>query len=405
MPEVRIESIAAGGDGVGRLDGLAVFTPRTAPGDLVEVSTRQQGRLARGRLLRILEPSPQRVAPRCRHYDGDRCGGCQLQHLSIEGQQSAKQRIVQDAFTRIARRQVQLPGIVPSPSAWEYRSRLTLAMRWRNGAWIMGLHRFDDVDAIFDLHECPITDPRIVDAWSSIRQASRWLPRAPELRATVRLTGSGLALIVEGGEAWTQGREFAGALPMFSVIRWRPSRGAAIAIVDRRSAATPEQSFDQVNPPVAAAARLEIVERALGGSPATAVDAYAGLGATALALAGRGVTVTAIESDSAAARFAADHLPANARAVAARVEDVIAEWLPADVVVLNPPRAGVDPRVTEALQAKLVPRVMYMSCDAATLARDVSRLPAYRVASLRAYDMFPQTAHVEVVCELIPEVT
>ena len=403
MPEIRIDSIAAGGDGVGRLDGLAVFTPRTAPGELVDVAMRQQGRLARGRLLRIVESSPERVGPRCRHYDGDRCGGCQLQHLSIGAQRSAKQRIVQDAFTRIARRPVPLPAIVPSPSEWEYRSRLTLAMRWRNGAWTMGLHRFDDVDSVFELRECPITDPRVVAAWSSVREASQWLPRATELRGTVRLAGAGLALIVEGGETWAHAREFADAVPLFGVIRWRPAQGASIAIIDRRTAAAPEQSFDQVNPPVAAAARLEIVERALTGSPSTAIDAYAGLGATALALAKRGVTVTAIESDSAAARFAADHLPANARAVAARVEDVIAEMLPADVVVLNPPRAGVNPRVTEALQATPVPRVMYMSCDAATLARDVSRLPAYRVESLRAYDMFPQTAHVEVVCELVPE--
>ncbi|HEX6942471.1 MAG TPA: methyltransferase [Gemmatimonadaceae bacterium] len=403
MAEVRIESIAAGGDGVGRLDGLAVFTPRTAPGELVDVATRQQGRLARGRLLRILERSPHRVEPRCRHYDGDHCGGCQLQHLSMEAQLSAKQRIVQDAFTRIARRPVELPEIVPSPTAWEYRSRLTLAMRWRNGGWTMGLHRFDDVESIFDLVECPITDPRIVAAWASVRQASQWLPRARELRGTVRLAGSELALIVEGGDAWTHASEFADAVGMFDVIRWRSVHGPVRVIVDRRKSATPEQSFDQVNQPVAAAARHDIIERALAGLPGTAVDAYAGLGATALALAGRGVTVTAIESDSAAVRFAAEHLPANAHAMAARVEDVIAELLPADVVVLNPPRAGVHPRVTEALQTRTVPRLMYMSCDAATLARDVSRLPAYRVESLRAYDMFPQTAHVEVVCELIPE--
>ena len=164
MPEVRIESIAAGGDGVGRLDGLAVFTPRTAPGELVEVQLRKQGRMARGRLLRVVEASADRVTPRCRHYDDDRCGGCQLQHLSMDAQLSAKQRIVQDAFSRIAKRPIELPEIVPSPSAWEYRSRLTLAMRWGNGAWTMGLHRFDDVDAIFNLQECPITDSRIVAA-------------------------------------------------------------------------------------------------------------------------------------------------------------------------------------------------------------------------------------------------
>ena len=403
MPVVRIESIAAGGDGVGRLDGLAVFTPRTAPGELVEVAIQKRGRMARGRLLRVLEPSPDRVKPRCRHYDSDRCGGCQLQHLTIGAQLAAKQRIVRDAFARIAKRSVELPEIVPSPSEWEYRSRLTLTMRWQNGAWIMGLHRFDDVDHVFDLHECPITDRRIVAAWSGIREASRLLPRTAELRGTVRLSGDELALILEGGESWPHARAFAAAVPLLSVIRWHPAAGPGRTIVDRRTAAAPEESFDQVNQPVAAAARQEIIERALAGSPTSAIDAYAGLGLTARALAESGLRVTAIESDDAAAGFASDHLPESSRALAARVEDVIAELLPSDVVVLNPPRAGVHARVTEALEAHQTRRLMYMSCDPATLARDVSRLPAYRVRSLRAYDMFPQTAHVEVVCELIPE--
>jgi 23S rRNA (uracil1939-C5)-methyltransferase len=403
MPVVRVESIAAGGDGVGRLDGLAVFTARTAPGELVEVAMRQHGRLARGRLLRVIEPSPDRVTPRCRHYDGDRCGGCQVQHLSMDAQLTAKQRIVQDAFSRIAKRPVPLPEIVPSPNAWEYRSRLTLTMRWRAGAWMMGLHRFDDVDHVFDLRECPITDRRIVAAWSGVREAAQWLPRSRELRGTIRLVGDQLALIVEGGDAWSNAREFAAAVPNLSVIRWRPARGGTRVIIDRRAGGAPEESFDQVNQPVAAAARDQLVERALAGSPRSAVDAYAGLGATARALAAEGITVTAIEADEAAAGFAAAHLPGESRVVAARVEDVIDEVLPADVVILNPPRAGVHVHVAEALESQRTRRVMYMSCDAATLARDVGRLPAYRVVSLRAYDMFPQTAHVEVVCELIPE--
>jgi 23S rRNA (uracil1939-C5)-methyltransferase len=114
--------------------------------------------------------------------------------------------------------------------------------------------------------------------------------------------------------------------------------------------------------------------------------------------------VTSIEADVAASRHAASHLPPESRAVTGLVEDVLPEYLPADVVILNPPRAGVDARVAQALQSAPWPRrILYMSCDPATLARDVSRLPAYRVNSLRAYDMFPQTSHVEVVCELIPE--
>ena len=80
----------------------------------------------------------------------------------MPAQLSAKQQIVRDAFARIAKRTVELPPIVSSPTAWEYRSRLTLAMRWRHGAWVMGLHSHDDVDHVFDLRECPITDPRVV---------------------------------------------------------------------------------------------------------------------------------------------------------------------------------------------------------------------------------------------------
>jgi 23S rRNA (uracil1939-C5)-methyltransferase len=322
----------------------------------------------------------------------------------MPAQLAAKQQIVRDAFARIAKRHVELPPIESSPQSWEYRSRLTLAMRRRHGEWVMGLHAYDDVDGVFDLRECPITDPRVVSAWAEVRRGARLLPRSAELRGTVRLAGTELSLVLEGGDAWPSARDFAGAVPSMSVIRWRPSNGGSRIVVDRRGSHTPDESFDQVNQPVATAARRELLERALAASPRTAIDAYAGLGATSRALADRGVSVTAIEADASAARFAAGHLPPESRVLTGLVEDFIAQCLPADVVVLNPPRAGVHARVTEALDAQPRPRrVLYMSCDPATLARDVARLPAYRVSSLRAYDMFPQTAHVEVVCELSPE--
>lgn len=403
MATLRVESIAAGGDGIGRLDGLAVFVPRTAPGELVEVAVRTKGRMGKGRLLGIVEPSPDRVAPRCRHYDGDRCGGCQVQHLSIAAQREAKRRIVGDAFARIARRTVDVPPVVESPHEWGYRSRLTLAMRRIEGRWIFGLHRYDDVDHVFDLGECPITDDRVVSAWKEIHGVAGLLPLAPELRGTVRLAGDDLAFVVEGGTAWPTARAFGEALSSFGVIRWRPVDGAMRVVLDRRTHGTPEESFDQVNQPVATLARAEIVARAMAVNPATVVDAYAGLGMTTRALGGQGVAVTAIELDGVAARYAASRAP-GARVLAGRVEDLLPRCLPADVVIVNPPRAGLHERVPQVLQVAPRPRrLLYMSCDPATLARDVSRLPGWRVTSVRAYDMFPQTAHVEVVCELTPE--
>jgi 23S rRNA (uracil1939-C5)-methyltransferase len=161
----------------------------------------------------------------------------------------------------------------------------------------------------------------------------------------------------------------------------------------------------QVNARVAAALREHVLERVRAHGPARVIDAYAGMGDTALPLAAEGRTVVAIELDAEAVARFRERLPAPSAAIAGRVEDHLPAALPADVVLLNPPRAGVDARVTAALEAAATPprAVVYVSCDPATLARDVARMPRYRVASLRAYDMFPQTAHVETVCELVPE--
>src|SRR5687767_13697526 len=125
---VAVESIAAGGDGVGRVDGLAVFVPRTAPGDVVDISIDVRGRFARGTLVRLAHVSPERVEPLCVHYTRDRCGGCQLQHISYETQLRSKSTIVRDALQRIAKRDVAAVPVQPSPSPWGYRTKLTLAL-------------------------------------------------------------------------------------------------------------------------------------------------------------------------------------------------------------------------------------------------------------------------------------
>jgi 23S rRNA (uracil1939-C5)-methyltransferase len=399
-----IESIAAGGDGVARADGLAVFVPRTAPGDVVDVNIRMRRRLGRGELVHVVQAGPHRLAPRCGHYAGDRCGGCQLQHLSYEGQLEAKRRIVRDAFARIARRDVPLPPIRPSPSPWAYRSKLTLAIRREGATWTIGLHAFDDPAHVFALRECPITDSAVVAAWQQIVAAAPALPPARELRGAVRRLGDDLALLLEGGTNWDAARDFARRCPSLHAIRWHPEGRPPVSVTDRRTGSRPAASFEQVNPPVASALRDALVERAMTVSPRSAIDAYAGTGATAAALVARGVRVTAIEVDAEAAAFAAACLPDEGTVLAARVEDAIAGVLPADVVVLNPPRAGLDARVIEALRRAPRPRaILYASCDPATLARDVGRLPEYGIRALQAFDMFPQTAHVETLCELTPE--
>ncbi|HEU5185915.1 MAG TPA: TRAM domain-containing protein, partial [Gemmatimonadaceae bacterium] len=149
--EVTIESIAAGGDGVGRVDGRVVFVPRSAPGDVGLLEMPATGRFARAEFRELRAPSPLRVQPSCMHYVVDRCGGCQLQHLAYEAQLEAKGLIVRDAMQRIGRRTIDVPLVRASPLQWRYRRKLTLALRRRRGGWIAGLHPFYDARRVFSL--------------------------------------------------------------------------------------------------------------------------------------------------------------------------------------------------------------------------------------------------------------
>jgi len=167
-------------------------------------------------------------------------------------------------------------------------------------------------------------------------------------------------------------------------------------------------SFEQVNPAMAERLQADVIALVRGFSPETVIDAYAGAGETAVQLAAGGIRVTAVELDREAATHAARRLTSPSAALCARVEDVIDALLPADVVILNPPRGGIEAHVARSLelaaQSGTMPRaIVYVSCNPATLARDVARLPSYRVERLQPYDMFPQTAHVETVCLLVPE--
>jgi 23S rRNA (uracil1939-C5)-methyltransferase len=403
--DVTVESIAAGGDGVARADGLVIFVPRTAPGDGATVRYTQRGRFARGQLVALRTPSPTRAAPACPHHTRDDCGGCQLQHMHYDAQLEAKAHIVRDALQRIGRREVPLPDVRPSPAVWRYRRKLTLAMRRRRGRWIAGLHPYDQPAAVFALDDCPITEERVVAVWREVLAAGADLPDSEELRGAVRLDGEGATFVLQGGRAWERSADFFARVPSLESLWWEAERGQRVLLHERRREQAPGASFAQVNAGAAGLLHAHVLERAMAHTPSTVVDAYAGLGDTAVALAERGVRVTAIELDPDATSWSAGRLPTGSRAVAARVEDALPDALPADVVILNPPRVGVHERVADVLARSSEPprAVVYVSCNPATLARDLSRMPRYRITSLVAFDMFPQTAHVETVCELVPE--
>jgi SAM-dependent methyltransferases related to tRNA (uracil-5-)-methyltransferase len=405
--EVTIERIAAGGDGIARADGVVVFVPRTAPGDRALVTLDTRKRFARGTVEKLLAESDERVQALCHHYRVDKCGGCQLQHMRYDAQLAAKRGIIRDALTRIGKRVVEMPEIDASDKQWRYRQKLTLALRRRGqDDWVIGLHPYDDPVGVFQLTDCPITADSVMQVWRQVMEARPFFPPGDELRASVRVDDDVATVVMEGGNEWPERAAFFNAVPTASALWWKPLHRARMLVAERGAAGkSASASFAQVNTEVGRALHDYVLDRAQSHRPERVIDAYAGAGATAIRLAHAGSRVVAIESDRDAAARCAALLPEGSNAIAARVEDALAKALPADVVLINPPRTGIHETVAATLETYVpAPRaVIYVSCDPATLARDLQRMPRYRIASLRAFDMFPQTAHVETVCELVPE--
>ena len=260
---LEIESIAAGGDGVARNDGLVVFVPRTAPGELVTARISGKGTFARGSLRTIARPSDERIEPPCHHYTRDRCGGCQIQHMSYSSQLRAKHRIVRDAMERIGKRQVQVEEVRESPSEWRYRTKLTMSMqRLSSGEWIAGLHQYDNPAKIFAMADCPITDRAVVSTWREILGQSQFFPQVQSLRGSVRLTSDGPIFVMIGGTRWSNAKAFFDLMPSLAAMWWETDEGSRRIVGDRRpsrSLQPPVASFAQVNPEVAVNLRNHLV--------------------------------------------------------------------------------------------------------------------------------------------------
>jgi len=403
MTAVRILRLAAGGDGVGRLeDGRAVFVPRSAPGDLLELAgLREQRRFARARVARVLEPGPGRVEPPCPHYVDDECGGCQLQHLAPEAQREARRGFVGDALRRLARRAVADPELVPAPQDLEYRTKITLHVQSGGGA--IGLHPYGRPERVFELRRCLITVAELNRLWAALRPLRGLLPdRLDTVMLRLDREG-GLHVVLETPRRtrWARGPALAEALAGAGVeatVWWREEGGEPRAVAGRDDP-FPATVFEQVHPTMGDRVRAFAVE-ALGPVSGKAVwDLYAGIGETTATLAAGGARVESVESDPRAVAEAETRGPA-ARRLAGRAEDVMGRLSRPELVITNPPRVGMDVRVTGELERVAPERIVYISCDPATLARDIARLPRYRLAALTAFDLFPQTAHVETVAVL-----
>jgi 23S rRNA (uracil1939-C5)-methyltransferase len=403
---------------VGRLqDGRAVFVHRTAPGDEVYVKViDEKARFARATLLKVEKAGHGRRQAPCPHYG--RCGGCTLEHLEYMAQLRVKSFLVADALNRIGKLDVSLPDVVPSPNEFRYRNRVSFTLlRLQHGRLVAGFHELEKPGRIVDIGgACLLPEEPIAEAWDELR--ANWgpdanlLPTGGKLRLTLRAASSGaISLVVEGGNSGGDAQRLLQAVPKLASIWHRPREADELVLLGGQEAIQESWQdeevelsgsvFLQVNR--GAASKLEdyVLERLGNVKGKTVIDAYCGVGLHARRLARAGAFVTGIELDAAAIREAQAARVENAAFICAKVEDEIPRHLPADLVIVNPPRAGLEASAITPLLRRPVDKIIYISCNPATLARDLERLaPKYQVHTLRCFDLFPQTAHVETVAEL-----
>ncbi len=406
---MTITGIAVGGDGVGRLgDGRVVFVPRTVPGDRIrlrEGSLERHRNFARAELGELVAAGAARVAPPCPHYVHDHCGGCQLQHLAYDEQLKAKRALVGDSLRRIGKLKVEDPEVVEALEEWRYRSKISMAAKGGEGAaTAIGLHPFDRPNFVFPLADCHIADFRLMALWRELRPKLALLP-AELTRLTLRLDREERRHIIaeSAGEPWLNAdelrRALQGAVDGEVVCWWQPVDGAA-RVMAGPATGFPATAFEQVNPGMGMLTRRWAVDQLGDVRGQTVWDLYGGIGDTAALLVERGANVVSVDADEKAAMWGRDRLPA-ARFIAALAEDVLPSLPVPHAVVVNPPRAGLHWDVSLRLTSEPVPKLVYVSCDPATLARDLQRLNVnYQLTGVRAFDLFPQTAHVETVAVL-----
>ncbi len=387
MLTVEIERILPGGVGLAHAHGRTLFVALAAPGDLVRVHIdRARGKVAFASIEEIVKPSPNRVEPPCQYFG--RCGGCDFQQLSYDAQLKAKVEIVRDSLRHIAliENQPEIP-ITPSPQQWHYRARANWQIDARAGSlgyFEHGSHR------VCDVVECRVLTPELQATLDELRQQIEMHELPTDLRTIEAVSGDdGVSLSPP------------------------PGRNRA-AIVSRTVAGEdPEalhfsaETFFQVNRDLVAPLISEALKEAKGDK---AIDLYCGVGLFTIPLARHFDHVTGVEASMVASEFARQNLRQAKLSNASIITSHAAVWLrfkvqsneAVDFVLLDPPRSGAENGVVESLLQLRPRRISYVSCDPATLARDLKGLISggYLLDSIAAFDMFPQTHHVETVVHL-----
>src|SRR5580698_8502996 len=432
--EIKIEKLIYGGDGLAHHDGATVFVPLVLPAERVAVeAVEQKKKFVRGRVERILQAAPERVAARCPHFGV--CGGCDYQHISYEAQLKFKSEILRETLRRIGK--IEWAGEITAHGSqpWAYRNRAqwkvrpleiagndgeTASEKAAHGGTQLGIGYFRaNSTALCAVEDCSIISPLLLKTLLSLRTAlaAGALPRGlREIEAFVDAADAKLLLTVTfagfPSRAAERAETFRQVVPeIASLLFHDPSHdrmelygpGFVEYSAGGLSYRVGHFSFFQVNRFLVEELAREVVEREEVGL--LAIDLFAGVGLFSIPLAKHFARVLAVESNPAAAR----DLETNTRGKgsievrSAEVEQFLKRNRERpELVVLDPPRAGMSPESVERLGKLRPERITYVSCEPPTLARDLALLgkAGYDCTEIHLFDLFPQTFHMETVVRL-----
>ena len=415
--EITISGLGSAGDGVGRLaDGQVVFVPRALPGDRVRVRLGQKRKqLQFAELIAVLSPSPDRVESLCPTHA---CGGCGLKELSIAAQADIKRRRIVETMRRIGRLDIDamLGPIRQSSPGWRTRHRVRLHAAWSAGQWHLGYFA-QRSRTLIALDQCPILWPELEQAALALGDSLGSLPAAAQLEeveiAFSRCDGRAAAQLV-------------GAGPMAAYQRWLgdgvPGGLAGMAIVandgsvqhgnlglryDHRRAGEFDLQFEpgvftQANPEMNDELVAAVLAALAPSHSKRVVELHSGIGNFSVPLRLAGIDGVTVERDAHAAALCRQNGSHAGVCLDVRAEsdsEVVGNLEDFHAVLLDPPRTGAHEAVAAIASRRSVERVVYVSCDVATLARDAGLLTAagFAIVAAAAFDMFPQTPHVETL--------
>jgi len=443
--ELTVDSLAFGGNGVARLDGFVVFVRSGLPGDTVRARvTKVQRRHAEAIATEVIVAGPQRVAAPCAHYPA--CGGCRFQDLAYDAQLAAKEQWVADSLQRLAGlTDPPLEPIIGAASQFGYRNKMEYSFTANDGQPTLGLHRAGRWDEVLEIEKCWLTS----DLGNAIRNRMREWAREEKLVAYDQATQEGylrhlvvregrntgqalVQLVTARGERFDRERliEVLTEFPEVKSIHWTVNRGVAEVTNLPTELLWGEDAIEEeigglrfrVRPNAFLQTNTEMAERlyaiardlaALEGGE-TVYDLYCGIGTIGLSMASSALTVWGIEISEESVACAIENQElngvGNTAFFAGNVGEVLRELRDRagdpDVVVVDPPRAGLAGKALKRLGEIGAPRVVYVSCNPTTLAGDLKRLSddyGYRLVSAQPVDMFPHTPHVECAALLVSD--